>query len=224
MGGPYLLRDFTMAIKSKLKTKEPIMKCIVETTGNFGLINTNGEYIESYRPTVTKQTIFIEQKLVRGDLKVLAKALPKDANDADFLKFYEDSKKSVPLSVEAYCATFGRNAAGELIESINETATEKKKRLQKEATDLKEKEAFDKAQKEREEKEAAENAIINELASLFAVTKVSKKNEKEYEVFSAEDSVIATGTVEFLKDLRKKQLEEADDLADLQKKIDEAGK
>lgn len=180
------------------KPKEPIMKSIVETTGNFGLLNTNGDYIEATRPSVTKSTIFIEQRLVRGDLKVLAKDLPKEAEDADFVKFLEDSKGDVKLAVEAFCATFGRNAAGEAVEHINETPAQKKKREEKEAKDAEKQKEMEAAQAQRQAKEDAQKADVAELIELFKVENVGVAPNGEYSIINAEGGVIAQGTKEFL--------------------------
>lgn len=60
------------------------MKLLVETTGEFGLLNTNSEEISASRPSVVTVTDFIEGRTAKGDLKILGKLNDK-ADDIEFM-------------------------------------------------------------------------------------------------------------------------------------------
>jgi hypothetical protein len=122
--------------KPKAKAKKPpLLKCIVKTTGDFGLLNTTLEEIHYHRPSVTKHTAFVEQRILRGDLKLLAVRLPPEASDRDFRATWEGSKKDETLSVTSFCAMFGQEPNGTKIDGekleVQQTLEPPKKRGRK---------------------------------------------------------------------------------------------
>lgn len=117
--------------------KDRDMKVIVETKGNFMLLNSNGEEIDSNRPSVAKYTPFIDARIHRGDLRSLATGLPLEASDKEFAKALKESMKDAKtdqekrdaqkLAVTSYCAEFGIDPTGEEIEIETETDLEEGK-------------------------------------------------------------------------------------------------
>lgn len=83
-------------------------KLLVETTGNFSLIDgTRGLVdIRSTRPTVVVSTSFVQNRIALGQIKVLAE-LPEEATDEDWVKFLEESDGDVDLARESFVSSFG---------------------------------------------------------------------------------------------------------------------
>jgi len=92
------------------------MKCIVETKGDLTYLNSNGDAIHHYRPTVTKMTSFIENRLHEGKLRSLASNLPDTADDAVFSAIFTELKDK-EMAVKSYCAILGVDTSGEPIET-----------------------------------------------------------------------------------------------------------
>lgn len=107
-------------------------KCIVETTGDFMLLSPRGEEIHAHRPTVIVKDAFVDIKLQRGEIRVLAQKLPSEASDVDFLVIVREMtkdlnrhdkkqatkyRKQVKAAVLAYAAEYGYDAFGEQISS-----------------------------------------------------------------------------------------------------------
>lgn len=95
------------------------MKVIVETTGKFGLLNTDGVHISARRPSVAKYNNFVEAKIAEGLLKLFAKGLPDEASDEDFGQLLKEVEKDVKVAVVSYCSLFGIDPAGDKI-SVSE--------------------------------------------------------------------------------------------------------
>lgn len=108
-----------------------MMKCIVETTGEFMLLTNHSEEIPAHRPAVIIKDAFVEIKLERGELRVLAQVLPKEATDGQFVatlreftkgidrrdrKQAKKYKEQVKAAVLAYTAEFGYDLFGEQLE------------------------------------------------------------------------------------------------------------
>ena len=131
------------------------MKCIVETTGSFMLLNSTLEEIPSERPSVTTMGSFVDIRINKKELKVFARNLPRKASDEDFKKVLDIMDGKVKPAVEAYCAELGVTIDGEARDDIEEDV---------EAEAIAAEEA-----KEAEEKVAAEaEAEAEELADKVA--------------------------------------------------------
>lgn len=96
-------------------------KCIVETTGEFELLDMSSipmANIKANRPTVVIKTGFIDAQRTEGNLKVLAVGLPMDAEDKDFGDlFNNDAKKDKQLAIKSFCSKFKLNVDGEKIDT-----------------------------------------------------------------------------------------------------------
>lgn len=155
--------------------------CIVETKGEFGLLNSNGDDIRHNRPTLTLQTTFIEQRLLRGDIRVLARNLPRTSTDAEFEQVLKDSKDDVKLAVAAFCGLYNQDVGGDKFEDDAEVESEEAKaaRLADEAT--KEKEAAEDKEEKRKAKEAAKEAAKAKEAEDKAAADAEAAKAKEAE-------------------------------------------
>lgn len=90
------------------------MKCIVETKGDFTYLNTNGDAIHHFRPTVTLMTGFIQNKLHDGVIRSLASNLPKTADDEVFAAIFAEVKDK-EMAVKSFCAMLGVDPSGDPI-------------------------------------------------------------------------------------------------------------
>ena len=118
------------------------MKCIVETTGDFMLLNSTFEEISAQRACVTTMTPFVDIRINKKELRVLARNLPRNANDEDFnvvLNAMKDEDANYCTAEQskdaaaAYCAEFGLDVDGQDLEATEiETKAQKKARLKAE--------------------------------------------------------------------------------------------
>lgn len=141
------------------------MKCIVETTGKFSLISGNGDHIKDDRPSVVSNNSFIESRMYRGDLRILAKNLPPEASDVEFYEFYIECKKNTELAVNSYCAKFGLNTQGEATETVSETKAERKER--------------EKAEKEKAQAEAEAEAALKAQEEADEAIRLAKEKAEQ---------------------------------------------
>ena len=97
-------------------------KCVVITTGNFGLLSPLKEVIHAHGAlTCVFDSPFIRTKLSDGSLELVAKNLPEEATDADLQQCVKESENNLPLALEAFCSLYGVDLEG------NPTDTELKK-------------------------------------------------------------------------------------------------
>lgn len=97
---------------------------------SFMLIdNTTGEVVQPDRPSVVSKTAFVNQKVLDGVLIVLVPTLPKEANDKDFEKAYNESDENEELAVAAYASEYGYDTSGRRIpgEKGNQAAIQQAK-------------------------------------------------------------------------------------------------
>lgn len=96
-------------------------KCIVETTGEFELLDMSSipmANIKENRPTVVILTDFIKAQRSDGNLRVLAVGLPMEADDKDFGDLFNgDAEKNKELAIKSFCSKFKLNADGEKIDT-----------------------------------------------------------------------------------------------------------
>ena len=101
------------------KQEEITMKCIVETTGEFMLLNIpTMEEIPADRPAVVFLTPFIDVRINRKELKVLARDLPKHASDEDFAEVFNTMKDDKKAAVAAFCAEYGIDVEGNKLDEM----------------------------------------------------------------------------------------------------------
>ena len=176
-------------------------KCIVETTGEFGLVNNDYSAIHSHRPTVTRKTQLVEVKVADRQLRMLASTLPDQANDEDFLTVLNEVGDT-KLAVSAYCSEFGIDNQGDEIaiegSAITVAAQEAADAMAKEIAEAKAKEDADakKAQEEADAKAAEEQA---------AKDAADTKAKADAEALAAEEAAKDAAEKQALKDKLKNQ-------------------
>ncbi|WP_034830505.1 hypothetical protein [Inquilinus limosus] len=80
---------------------------IVKTTGPFTLYDPAGQIIQRRRPSVVRNTRFINDRCATQQVEILRTDLPEAANDADFAKYWEEAPE---IAIEAYVASFAPEA------------------------------------------------------------------------------------------------------------------
>ena len=87
------------------------MKLLVETTGNFLLINPlNGQEIHYNRPTVVEPSGFITNHIGILNIRVLSNELPDEATDAEFAVWFAECGDK-DLAVSSFIAKFQAEGA-----------------------------------------------------------------------------------------------------------------
>lgn len=67
-------------------------KLLVETTGDFGLVDPNNAAVINWnRPTVVQDTPFVQQRAAAGQIKVLDNQIPDDVTDEQWVDYYNES-------------------------------------------------------------------------------------------------------------------------------------
>lgn len=90
------------------------MKLLVETTGEFQLINAvNGTRIRFNRPTVVDSDSFVQSHIAYGHLKVFTHTLVDEATDADWEVWLAEAEGDIDLAVASYLTKFDAEAAKE---------------------------------------------------------------------------------------------------------------
>jgi membrane protein involved in colicin uptake len=180
--------------------QEQIMKHIVETTGSFMLLNSNREEIDSNRPSVVTHTPFVDIRINKKELKVLARNLPKEASDDDFFEVFVEMERDAKAAVEAYCAELGVTIDGDERDDITETETAKQKaeaeakaKAEAEAKEAKAKEEAELKAKEEAEAKAKAEAEEKAKADAEAKAKAEVEAKAKEEGDSDEDSKSTAG-------------------------------
>lgn len=96
------------------------MKAIVETTSNIMLVDAGTkDFLPEDRPAVMTMTQFLQTRIGKGDVRVLAADLPNEANDADFVEYLKDAEKT-DLAIASYVSSFQSSDREELEARANE--------------------------------------------------------------------------------------------------------
>lgn len=81
------------------------MKQIVKpVTPHMVLLNSR-ETIWDHRPSVITQQDYVDARIGKGEIRVLEQELPDTANDADFLKLWEEHKRDDKAAIAAFMGT-----------------------------------------------------------------------------------------------------------------------
>lgn len=85
------------------------MKLMLQTTGEFMLICPySRQVIEPGRPHVVSPTEFFQERIARGQLRVVGTELPDEASDKDFAAWWKESPST---AIEGYPTSFEKVAA-----------------------------------------------------------------------------------------------------------------
>lgn len=82
------------------------MKTIVKPTGPHYYMDTNGQEIQAFRPSVVSNTNYTNMLIASGKLKTLATNLTDDATDEEFVKYLAESKGDEELAVSSFESKF----------------------------------------------------------------------------------------------------------------------
>jgi hypothetical protein len=86
---------------------EVILKILVETTGEFQLVDPyTMELLPSDRPAVVTSTSFVETRCAKGEVTVLSQ-LKDDATDEEFVEYW---KEGSDIAVESFKSKFAPEA------------------------------------------------------------------------------------------------------------------
>lgn len=143
-------------------------KVLVKPLKKTGLLNTNGDWLSHIRPSVTKETGLLQQRIASKEFRVLASELRDDATDEEFAKTLEESEGNERLAVESFESRFSEDAMK------SETEEQKTARLAQEKADQ---EKLDKEIKDKEKADAKK--LADDKAAAAATEKAIKEaNEK----------------------------------------------
>lgn len=119
---------------------------IISANPKHGLLNGQ-EWVAGHRPAVTTHTPLLEQRMAKGDFKLLIGNLSDEATDAELVEFLKNSDQDRELALAAFESRYS------LEESRRETSEQRDARIKKiEDLAKAEKEAEDKRLKDAEEK------------------------------------------------------------------------
>lgn len=127
------------------------MKVIVISTNNRPLQNSApgvNEWLDHERPTVATVTSLLEQRLAKGDFKVLVSNLSDEATDKELARFLKESGEDQQLALDSFESTFSAVA-----ERRRVVETEKEKAEREKA----EQDAKEKAEKAEADRKALED-------------------------------------------------------------------
>lgn len=83
-------------------------KCVVITTGDFGLLSPLREAIRAHgQMTVVYDSPFVASQLADKKLQLVAKNLPPEASDDELMRCLKESKGKADLALNAFCALYG---------------------------------------------------------------------------------------------------------------------
>lgn len=92
---------------------------LVETTGPFTLVDTDGTVIEGHRPTVVRKTNFINIAISRGQINVLADNV--DKTDNEFRDYWRECNRDRDMAIAAFLSkpedSTPKPAAEELVDT-----------------------------------------------------------------------------------------------------------
>lgn len=92
------------------------MKIIVRSTSPVhGLVNLDGNFLPPLRPAVALLTSLLQNRIAKGDFRLLVGNLDDSATDVEFLKYLADSKGEDPeasekLAIDSFESTYSVEA------------------------------------------------------------------------------------------------------------------
>ncbi|MER8983964.1 hypothetical protein [Mesorhizobium sp. M0843] len=86
-------------------------KLLAETKGSFQLhdLAHMGQRLRANRPGVVENTFFIQDRIGRGQIRVIAELKP-EASDDDFIGYVKESEGDMQLAIDAFLSEFGAEA------------------------------------------------------------------------------------------------------------------
>ncbi|RWM90005.1 MAG: hypothetical protein EOR84_22615 [Mesorhizobium sp.] len=86
-----------------------MIKLLAETKGSFQLhdLAHKGQRIHARRPSVVDNSHFIQDRIGRAQVRIIAELKP-EATDADFVGYMKESDGDMQLAIDAFLAEFGK--------------------------------------------------------------------------------------------------------------------
>lgn len=113
------------------------MKIIVRSTSpKHGLLNIDGKFLPPNRPCVAFLTPLVEQRIAKGDFKLIVGNLDDAATDEEFVKYLEEAQGTEPekrelFAIDAFESTYSNEAVRRKLQ-VEETEAERQLRLDNE--------------------------------------------------------------------------------------------
>ncbi len=104
------------------------MKYLVETTGDFMLIDPDGTQIRHDGYSVVKHSPFIQERVVAGQIRTVAE-VNDEATDTDWLDYVKDSDGDLDLALASFVSTYpteGKKKKEEPVEAPSESSQTKR--------------------------------------------------------------------------------------------------
>ena len=81
-------------------------KCVVETTGDFQLLDEILQHVPAFRPAVVKMTHSFQRHLGNAQIRILVADLKDEATDEEFVNYLNESGGDKELAVASFAAAF----------------------------------------------------------------------------------------------------------------------
>lgn len=88
-------------------------KSLIETTGQFQLVDELHQVARANRPTVVELSNFFQTRAFVGQIKMIA-ALKDEATDAEFAKYWAEAEGDRDLAIQSFLSGFGVDAVVEV--------------------------------------------------------------------------------------------------------------
>ncbi|TPJ51676.1 MULTISPECIES: hypothetical protein [unclassified Mesorhizobium] len=88
-----------------------MIKLLAETKGSFQLhdLAHKGQRIHARRPSVVENSHFIQDRIGRGQVRIIAELKP-EATDEDFVAYVKEAEGDMQFAIDAFMAEFGTEA------------------------------------------------------------------------------------------------------------------
>jgi hypothetical protein len=83
---------------------------LVETIGDFQLIDDTRQHIPANRPAVVEMGHFFQARALIGQLRLVQAELKPTATDAEFLTYWRESDGDRDLAIASFVSAFGPKA------------------------------------------------------------------------------------------------------------------
>ncbi|RWN60209.1 hypothetical protein [Mesorhizobium sp.] len=103
-----------------------MIKLLAETKGSFQLhdLAHKGQRIHARRPSVVENSHFIQDRIGRAQVRIIAELKP-EATDAEFIGYMKESDGDMQLAIDAFLAEFGTEVV-EVVEGKKKRPTKPK--------------------------------------------------------------------------------------------------
>jgi len=83
---------------------------LVETVGDFQLVDNHNQLIPAHRPAVVEMSHFFQARALLNQLRLVAGELKDTATDKEFASYWRESAGDRELAIESFLSAFGPKA------------------------------------------------------------------------------------------------------------------